>query len=230
MRHRKIVPLMFTAIGLLGSGLTACTPMNHAAKTDGKPMSGMDHSQMDHSKMDPNKMAGMNHQMDLGPADADYDLRFIDGMMPHHEGAIVMAQEVLQKSQRPELKQLATAMIKAQTAEIATMQKWRSAWYPKAPTTPMAWHAEMKHMMPMNDAQKQSMMMRMDLGAADADFDKRFLAAMVPHHEGAVTMAQDALKNSKRPEIQTMAAAILASQTKEIKQMQAWQQAWYPPK
>ena len=35
-------------------------------------------------------MGGMNHNMsmDLGPADADYDLRFIDGMTVHHQGAV----------------------------------------------------------------------------------------------------------------------------------------------
>ncbi len=173
-------------------------------------------------------MGSMGHNMDLGPADADYDLRFIYAMLPHHEGALVMAREVLQKSKRPELKKLAEGMIQSQTAEIAEMQQWRSAWYPKAPTTPMAWHAEMKHMMPMADDQKQAMMMTMDLGAADAGFDLRFVKAMIPHHEGAVTMAQDLLQKSQRPELQKLGQAIVQSQTAEIQQMQQWQKAWTP--
>jgi uncharacterized protein (DUF305 family) len=49
--------------------------------------------------------------MDLGPADESYDLRFLDAMVPHHEGAVVMAKEVLQKSQRPEMKKLAKEII-----------------------------------------------------------------------------------------------------------------------
>ena len=56
---------------------------------------------IDHSTMN---QGVMNHSMDLGPADADYDLRFVDAMILHHEGAIVMANDVLKKSARPELK------------------------------------------------------------------------------------------------------------------------------
>jgi|GEM_PF-3331328 len=44
--------------------------------------------------------------MELGPGDADLDLRFIDAMILHHQGAIQMAKEALQKSKRPEIKQL----------------------------------------------------------------------------------------------------------------------------
>jgi uncharacterized protein (DUF305 family) len=218
-RHIGSLVLTFGPIGTTSPLLTACNSMaNHsmpAASPPTSPMPGMDHG----------KMGGMEHNMDLGTADADYDLRFIDAMIPHHEGAVVMAKEVLQKSKRPELKKLATSMIQAQTAEIAEMKQWRSAWYPKAPTTPMAWSPEMKHMMPMSDEQKQGMM-KIDLGAADAGFDLRFVKAMIPHHEGAVTMAQDLLQKSQRPELQKLGQAIVKSQTAEIQQMQQWQTAW----
>lgn len=187
------------------------------AATDAGAMQSMDHS----------KMGGMNHDMDLGPANAEFDLRFIDGMTPHHEGAVVMAQEALQKSQRPEIKQLAQTIITAQNKEKAQMKKWRIAWYSNVGATPMAWHSEMGHSMSMSEEQKKSMMMTMDLGKADAEFDLRFLNAMIPHHEGAVVMAQDALSKSKRPEVQKLAQEIITSQKAEIKQMQQWKQAWY---
>lgn len=175
--------------------------------------------------------SGMNHDhsmsMDLGPADADYDLRFIDGMTPHHQGAVDMAKEALQKSKRPEIKQLANNIIKAQNQEIEQMKKWRKAWYPKAADKPMAYNAQMGHMMEMSSEQMKAMMMSTDLGAADADFDKRFLDAMIPHHEGALTMGKDALSKSKRPEIKQMSQDILTSQQKEIDQMNEWRKAWY---
>lgn len=177
--------------------------------------------------MDHGKMGGMNHGMDLGPADADYDLRFIDAMIPHHEGALVMAQEVLQKSQRPEMKKLAEEIIKAQTKEIAEMKQWRKAWYPKASATPMAWHAAMGHMMAMSEDQRKSMMMSMDLGKADPQFDQRFLNAMIPHHEGAIVMANDVLSKAKAPELKQLANNIITSQQAEIDQMKQWRKAWY---
>ncbi|MCA6519465.1 MAG: DUF305 domain-containing protein [Pseudanabaena sp. M110S1SP2A07QC] len=62
-------------------------------------------------------------------------------------------------------------------------------------------------------------MMSVDLGKADDKFDLRFLDAMVPHHEGALVMAKDAIAKSKRPEIQKMAQEILSSQQAEINQM-----------
>lgn len=174
-------------------------------------------------------MGGMDHSMsmDLGPADANYDLRFIDGMSVHHQGAVNMAQDVLKQSKRPEMKKLATNIIAAQKREINQMKEWRKTWYPKADNTPMAYHAQMGHMMAMTPEQMQSMMMTMDLGAADDQFDLRFLNAMIPHHEGALVMAEDALKKSKRPEMKKLSEEILTSQKKEILQMKEWRKTWY---
>lgn len=84
----------------------------------------------------------------------------------------------------------------------------------------------MGHMMPMSSSQKQSMMMSQNLGAADAGFDLRFIDAMIPHHEGAVLMATEVLKKSKRSQVKQLAQNIIASQKSEIKQMQLWKQSW----
>lgn len=185
------------------------------------PMSGMDHDQMQMSGMDHNSMS-----MDLGPKDENFDLRFIDAMVPHHEGAIVMAQEALEKSNRSEVQQLAQAIINAQEQEIAQMKEWRKAWYANADETPMMYSSEMGHMMPMSKEMRAQMMMSQDLGAADAEFDLRFIDAMIPHHEGALDMAKQALEKSARPEIQALAQNILSSQQQEIDAMKQWKQQW----
>ena len=59
------------------------------------------------------------------------------------------------------------------------------------------------------------------------DPDVDFLAMMIPHHEGAVVMANDAWQKSKRPEIQKLAQNIIGSQKNEIEQMQQWRKTWY---
>ncbi|MFQ3584460.1 MAG: DUF305 domain-containing protein [Cyanobacteriota bacterium] len=166
--------------------------------------------------------------MSLGPADESFDLRFIDAMIPHHEGAVIMAKEALEKSQRPEIRQLAEAILAAQSEEIEQMQAWRLSWYPKAPRYPLMWHEEMGHMMAMTPEMLSDMRMDSDLGSADDQFDLRFMEAMILHHKGALSMAEEALQKSQRPEILQLAEAILASQQAEIDQMQAWQQQWYP--
>ena len=103
--------------------------------------------------------------------------------------------------------------------EIAQMAEWRKAWYPTAGEKLMMWHAESNHMMAMTPEFRRNMMMSVDLGKADDKFDLRFLDAMIPHHEGALVMAKDAIAKSKRPEIQKMAQEILSSQQAEIDQM-----------
>jgi uncharacterized protein (DUF305 family) len=211
----------------------ACSPaisnQNQGSDTNATEASNKQGMKQDGSMMMQHG-SGMMQQdmsMDLGPADADYDLRFIDSMVMHHQGAVNMAEEALQKSQRPEMKKLAQDIIAAQKQEIAQMKQWRTTWYPNADQTPMAWSAEMGHMMAMSEDMEQSMMMSMDLGSADADFDRRFIDAMIPHHEGALVMAKDALSKTKRPEIEKLSQDILSSQQQEIEQMKQWRKDWY---
>ena len=58
-------------------------------------------------------------------------------------------------------------------------------------------------------------------------FDEAFSKEMIMHHQGAVAMAEAALKNAKHSEIKTMANAIISAQTGEINQMKAWLKEWY---
>jgi uncharacterized protein (DUF305 family) len=67
----------------------------------------------------------------LGKMDKTYDLRFINEMIPHHEGAVLMAKDAQKNAQHPEIKTLAHNIIDSQEKEIAQMKAWRSAWYGK---------------------------------------------------------------------------------------------------
>ena len=69
-------------------------------------------------------MDSMNKDMDLGMQAKDIDVAFICGMLPHHQGAIDMAKAELQYGDDPWAKQLAQAIIAAQTKEIADMKDW----------------------------------------------------------------------------------------------------------
>jgi uncharacterized protein (DUF305 family) len=226
-KNRLFAPIaiMVGTIGI-GSMAIAGLKIHHSPSSIiAQSHDGMNHGEMNQGGMNHGGM--MNHSMDVGPADANYDLRFIDSMIPHHQGALVMAQEVLQKSQRPELVKFAKNIITEQKKEIVQMQQWRKQWYPKVAATPMMWHSKMNHEMAMTAEHKQSMMMSMSLGKADAGFDKRFLDAMIPHHQGAVTMAQDSLKKSNHPELKKLSQNIISSQQSEIDRMTQWQQKWY---
>ena len=169
-------------------------------------------------------MAMMNDMMarELQPADALYDHRFIDMMIPHHEGAIMMARDARQNSNRPELKALAESIITGQQKEIDQMKQWRAAWYGATASNGMAKpEVMMNHMSMMND------MMVKKLGQKDADYEKRFIDMMIPHHEGAVGMAEDARGKAAHPEIKELAQSIIDAQKQEIAQMERWRKDWY---
>jgi uncharacterized protein (DUF305 family) len=145
-------------------------------------------------------------------ADAPYDALFIDAMVVHHQGAIVMAKQAILKAERPELRQLAEAIIKEQEAEIAQLQQWRRGWFPDLDITsgaPMG-------MGPMQVADDPA-----------KPFDQRFIEAMIPHHEAAVAMAREAQTRSEKPEITQLAGEIISAQEAEIAQMQQWLNDWY---
>jgi uncharacterized protein (DUF305 family) len=71
----------------------------------------------------------MLHSNNLGNANEKYDLRFIDAMIEHHEGAIKMAEDAKTKSNREEVLKLADEIIKAQTSEVNMMKEWKEKWY-----------------------------------------------------------------------------------------------------
>ncbi|MHC5860003.1 DUF305 domain-containing protein [Nostoc sp.] len=218
--------LTFSAIASASGLITGCTStasQNQSQAPEANTTNANDKQMMNHGG------SMMNHSMgmDLGPADANFDLRFIDTMIPHHQGAVEMANVAQVKSKRPEIKKLADNIIKSQNQEITQMKQWRQAWYPKAGDKPMAYNSQMGHTMEMSSDQMKAMMMSQNLGAADAEFDLRFINAMIPHHQGAVTMGQDALGKSKRPEIKKLAQEIIKAQDIEIKEMQQWRKTWY---
>jgi uncharacterized protein (DUF305 family) len=143
-------------------------------------------------------------------AEAPYDAKFIDSMIMHHQGAIAMANDALKQAERSEIKQLAGEIIKAQEAEIKQMQDWRKAWFPNLPDT---------------GGTGMSMGM-MEVAAGNEPYDLRFIDAMIPHHQGAIDMAEDLKKNTQRPELLRLAEDIIKAQTGEIEQMRAWRTEW----
>ena len=175
---------------------------------------------------------------DLADDEIEFDLLFIDLMIPHHESAVVMAQVALERSDRPEIRELAAAIIGDQTAEIAQLQEWRDAWYPGATEQPMSHLTELFNefesgMMDMGDMQSGEMA-GMDLGSAlvtmcnaPEPFDLAFIDEMIPHHASAIEMANVGLENTVHPDLKELQLQIIDAQQTEIDQMTNWRTDWF---
>lgn len=64
------------------------------------------------------------HQAMGTPLTGDADVDFMQGMIPHHQGAVEMAEVLLKYGKDPEARKLAEAIIKAQNDEIAFIKDW----------------------------------------------------------------------------------------------------------
>ncbi len=156
------------------------------------------------------------------------DQHFIEQMIPHHEDAITMARFAQEKAKRPEIKNLANAIVDAQSTEIDDMKNRYEDWYGEEvpqDKNVMGGHGMMgksgTHMGMMGD---ETDMVRLENAA---DFDKAFIEEMIPHHQMAVMMATMLKNGTQRNEMRELADNIIQSQSDEIDQMREWYGQWY---
>jgi len=138
------------------------------------------------------------------------DVMFAQTMLPHHEQALTMAKMADSRAASPQVKQLATAIEAAQQPEIDKMNGWLTAW--GSSSMGMSMDHGMTGMMSGSDMSKLANM-------AGSEFDRMWLSMMTEHHNGAITMANDELKNGQNADALGLAAAIVVTQTAEVRQM-----------
>jgi uncharacterized protein (DUF305 family) len=180
-------------------------------------MAGMDHGQMDHGSMGKGS-SGMARQMVMENGRYS-DERFIDAMVPHHQGAVEMAEVALKNAEHQEIIELSRNIISTQQTEIEELKAIKQEEFGTS-QVPMEMSQEQMRSM--------GMMMNPQQLANREPFDKAFIDAMIPHHQSAIDMAKVARKGSKIPEIKELAENIVSAQQKEIEQMKQWREEWYP--
>ena len=110
--------------------LSAVAISNYAQANEQPHQAHMNMPMSTDSEMQQEFMQGMNqmHQdMMAAMQYKDPDVAFAAGMLPHHIGAVKMAEVELKYGKDPEMRKLAEDIINAQQAEIEQMQKWLKA-------------------------------------------------------------------------------------------------------
>jgi uncharacterized protein (DUF305 family) len=155
-------------------------------------------------------------------ADTSYspaDAQFMMDMIPHHHQAVEMAELVADRTNRPELIDVAGRINASQHDEIEFMQSWLRARgeHVPDPTEHGAMHTSHK-MAGMATPEQMA-----ELAASDGtDFDRLFLQLMITHHDGAVDMVEKLLEQPgsvNDPVLFEFTRDITNDQTAEIERM-----------
>jgi uncharacterized protein (DUF305 family) len=159
------------------------------------------------------------------PAFDTADVAFMSSMIRHHTQAIEMSHLAPSRGASAPVQRLAERILNAQHDEIATMRRWlRDRGQPvpdSLAATSHSGHASHEaHPMPgmLTDAELRA------LGELrGSEFDRRFLALMIRHHRGAVTMVERLFQRhgaAQDESVFRIASDISADQTTEIARMQ----------
>ena len=144
--------------------------------------------------------------MDLGVADRWLDLRYINNMIAHHRGAMLLAEQAKQSS-RPEIQELSNVILKNEPVAIAELTTWKKSWY--------------------GDIRPVADPVVPNLGSYDATFDLRFLNALIAHHKNGILMTKDVRTKSSRSEILNNADTVEAFLTDSGAMLTKWRSDWY---
>lgn len=146
-------------------------------------------------------------EMDLGQADTFVDLRYINRMAAHHTGAILLANQIAQQSQKRELLALAADIQKGEPVLIEELYSWKKEWY--------------------KDGRRVADPKVVQLGSYDNTFDLRALNALIAHHEMGIKMTQEVRLKSSRKEILDNADAVENFLTGSLVTLKKWREEWF---
>lgn len=167
----------------------------------------------------------LHRDMSVAIQPADADSVFAHAMIAHHQAAIAMANIELHYGKDTNLIALASDIITAQQNEIWLMQDWLTRYQQNqanqpashASTRPDLTNIQQEYSNGLDDMHRQ-----MQAGIMVNNPDIAFVQSMLPHHKGALAMAQVELKYGDDEKLRQLANRIIDSQQSEIQFMQHW--------
>lgn len=180
------VPLLVATLALLLAACVTATPPSEPAEPTARPESPRPHADLE--------TLYWERQEAARGAFTEADVRFMTDMIGHHAQALIMSRLAPERGASPAIRTLAARIINAQQDEIASMQQWLRERGQPVPEVHIDGldlmihgadghhhHAHMPGMLSQEQLE--------ELAAAEGPaFDRLFLAYMIQHHNGAVTM------------------------------------------
>jgi len=158
---------------------------------------------------------------------APADVEFMQGMIPHHAQAVIMARWAATHGARADVKVLCERIAIAQTDEIRLMRRWLGERQQEVPDSMSTRHVVkmggggMVHETLMPGMLTDDQMRALD-AARGSQFDRLFLTGMIAHHRGAITMVRELLGHGDAGHddiVFRFASDVEADQTAEVHKM-----------
>lgn len=125
---------------------------------------------------------------------APADVEFMQGMIPHHAQAVIMARWAATRGARADVKILCERIAVAQADEIRLMRRWLGERKQEVPDSMSTKH-EMKMGGMVHETLMPGMLTDEQMAALEkargSAFDRLFLTGMIGHHEGALGMVRE---------------------------------------
>lgn len=157
----------------------------------------------------------MENKMLNAPITDNITINFIRAMVPHHQAAIYMCQNLLRFTNYEPLEEIARNIISTQTKGIADMRE-------VAITT--SGYSNTRRDVNLYEKAflciTKKMICRMRNAPRSNDINLNFVNEMIPHHEGAIRMCENLLKYRIDPRLIEIANSIIKEQSEGIKQME----------
>jgi uncharacterized protein (DUF305 family) len=160
-------------------------------------------------------MDEMMQKMDHSPRGKSTGEEFLLQMIPHHEGAIAMANYEIKHGKSMEMVRLAKSIVAEQQIEISQMRLWLKQTVSTDTVMSEKFIASMNRSM-------DAMMRHLPAGKALNDIDEAFAKVMVPHHQAAIDMAKELLTAPSDSKTTAFAKGLISAEQIEIEQMNAF--------
>ncbi|AJZ56365.1 hypothetical protein OI25_7943 (plasmid) [Paraburkholderia fungorum] len=127
MKYLRFLNVIFVFAGVALSGLSLTAHAQQSASMPAMKMSGSTAGDLNPATQAFKERGDqMMKNMSAPPYTGDTDKDFVAHMIPHHQGAVSMAEVELKYGKDPAMKRLARNIIKAQNEEIAYMKSWQA--------------------------------------------------------------------------------------------------------